>query len=210
MAQDTEHVLSQRWKRLWGGHPRASDTYLSLTKCYVDNALPYHDLELLAEHLALLDTISVLARDVRSLELALWYHRCVCDASRSDNEAASAAFAAQELTKLGMSGYERARVMRLILAVRFGVPPQSEDEALMIDIIRGVLGGEPEKYASYSARIRDEFPFLTDDEYALARINALDEIVRGGVFHTPHFRAKYGAQALRNIASEKTLLLSYR
>jgi len=30
------------------------------------------------------------------------------------------------------------------------------------------------------------------------------------VFHTPHFRAKYGAQALRNIASEKTLLLSYR
>jgi predicted metal-dependent HD superfamily phosphohydrolase len=145
--------------------------------------------------------------DKRLVELALWYHDVVYNSRRKDNEAASADFAAKELTKLGLSGYQCAHVMRLIIATKHDSVPTAPDAMLMADIDLAILGAQPDEYARYAAAIRQEYGWLADADYRAGRTKVLQSLLdRESIYNTPKFQMEREFRARANIVQELATL----
>lgn len=199
----TEIVLLRRWKALWPGHPLAAESFTSLSRKYIANQLPYHNLDHIRSCLELLDGFESMAIDKRPVELALWYHDIVYDSRRKDNEAASADFAAGELTKLGLTGYQCAHVMRLIIATKHDKAPVDPDAMLIVDIDLAILGASETAYAQYARAIRKEYGWVSDADYRAGRAQVMQTFLdRPQIYMTRKFQTEREARARANIAQE--------
>jgi predicted metal-dependent HD superfamily phosphohydrolase len=113
-----------------------------LLAAYAAPSRHYHGLAHIAD---LLDTFAHhrgAARDPAAVTLAILWHDAVYDATRSDNEAASAASARADLGGLGAAAPLLARVEALILATRHAaaIDPSDGDMALLVDLDLSILG----------------------------------------------------------------------
>jgi hypothetical protein len=91
-----------------------------LAQAYAQPGRHYHNLDHIAALLELLDRHGHDVRNRDAMELAIFFHDAVYVPTRSDNEAASAALAREQLTGLGVQDDLIAEVERLILATRHG------------------------------------------------------------------------------------------
>ena len=110
-----------------------------------------------------------------ALVLAILFHDAVYDATRKDNEAASARLARLHLTDLGVAPGMIARVEALILATRHGGEAAADDHdmALLVDLDLAILAATPERYAAYAAAIRREYAHVPEDQFRTGRAAVL-------------------------------------
>src|SRR5678815_3519426 len=78
----------------------------------------YHDIAHIVASLRELDTVRAMARDPDAIELAIWFHDCIYDATRLDNEEQSAAIARQALHQMGASSELIESISGLIMATQ--------------------------------------------------------------------------------------------
>jgi predicted metal-dependent HD superfamily phosphohydrolase len=161
----------------------------------------YHDIHHIAASLSELDGVRHLARDPAAIELAIWFHDCIYDAHRLDNEEQSAEIARQSLQKIGASKALSDSVCELILATRHTSLPVTPDEQLLTDIDLAPLGAPAEVFETNGRLIRREYAHLDDQSYARGRAEILRNFLsRARIFATELFARRYEQQARANLS----------
>ncbi len=183
-----------------------------LTALYRQPGRHYHGLSHIEALLALLSRNSQAFTDPQAVEAAIWFHDAVYDSTRGDNEAKSAALAAEKLD--GLLASERlARVVAMIEATATHALPDIADEAarhdaaLFLDMDLSILGAAPADFAAYERAVRREYAWVDDNAWRSGRAGVLRKFLeRPRIFQTDLFRDLYEAQARDNIAQSLAAL----
>lgn len=134
---------------------------------------------------------------------ALFYHDIIYDPLRKDNEAQSASYAKDILTKLGSPADRIANVTQLIEATAGHKFHQQSHVNYFLDVDLSILAGTADSYDEYAANVRKEYSMYPDNEYRQGRKQVLQSFFSGErIFKTDYFFEKCEALARKNIARE--------
>lgn len=166
------------WQAL-GAQGDPTPTWRALHTAWCEPQRHYHTLEHLGECLQHLRLLQAHAHDLPVLAMALWFHDAVYDPRAHDNEARSAAWAAEALTAARVAPARVVAVVQLVLATchGYGAPDTSacgaHDAALLTDIDLAILAAEPARFDRYEAQVRAEYAWVPDDAFAAGRSRLL-------------------------------------
>jgi predicted metal-dependent HD superfamily phosphohydrolase len=182
------------------GFRDAEAVFAELYDLYTGPDRHYHDIRHISASLEELDSVRHLARDPDAIELAIWFHDCIYDGRRLDNEEQSAEIAREALAHMGASQDLIERVGQLILATRHQAPPANPDEQLLTDIDLAPLGAPQDVFDSNGQLIRQEYSHLDDQTYTQGRAQILQGfLARPHIFNTDTYAQRYESQARSNL-----------
>jgi predicted metal-dependent HD superfamily phosphohydrolase len=201
--------MRDRWNQLcerigaFGKVEEADLTFEMIQTLYTHPVRAYHNLEHIAQCLAVFDTVRLLAEDRDAVEFALWMHDCVFFPERPDNEARSADAACTVAGLLGCTPEFVSRVPDLIRATKHSEPPAKGDASLVADIDLAILAAPEDEYDRYAAAIHDEFDFAGEAMFHDGRAAFLERMLsRDHIFATRYFRQEMEAAARANLERE--------
>ena len=134
------------------------------------------------------------------MELALWYHDVIYNPRASDNEARSAIYAEEDLSRLGEPKAMIDRVKRLIEVTEHPSVPEDGDEALLLDIDLTILGAPPDVYQRYEEQVRREYRWVPGFLFRRGRRKLLASFLETPfIYHSDSFHAEREQQARANL-----------
>lgn len=191
------------WQLAWndlGAEGDGAALREQLWAAYAEPQRRYHSQQHLLECLQLLESVRHLTPEPAAITIALWFHDAIYELQGKDNEARSAAWAAQALLAAGASPARAEQVERLVLATRHQASPQAEDEAWLVDIDLAILGAAPARFAEYEAQIRAEYGFVPEALFRTKRAELLRGfLARPFIYSSTHFRAQLEEPARANL-----------
>lgn len=139
---------------------------------------------------------------MRATTFFAWcYHDCVYDPHSSDNEERSARVFMDDNRIIGLAPEDAERVYDLIISTT-----HTGETNIITDIDLSGLGAPPEVYQENTRRIRIEYNFATDEQWAAGRTAFLKSFIKraeaGTLYNTREFSAAYTQKALDNMRSE--------
>lgn len=197
-------LLPTSWASAWSdlGLQPPSGLFDQLVRAYEEPQRHYHSLQHLSECLAHFEQARHLAKQPGEVAIALWFHDAIYDVRGKDNERQSADWAIRVLASCQACQTTLDRVERLIMTTRHDATPSDADEQLLVDIDLAILGATPERFAEYDAQVRAEYAWVPGFVYRMKRRSVLKAfLARPRLYGTDHFRARYEAQARRNLAA---------
>ena len=92
----------------------------------------------------------------------------------------------------------------LILATKHQDKPENGDEQIIADVDMSILGVNPDDYEDYCAAIATEYSKTNIEprDFVRGRVDFLERLLQGRIFHTNYFRDKFNNRAKENIRSE--------
>ncbi|HEY8505593.1 MAG TPA: hypothetical protein VIL46_13495 [Gemmataceae bacterium] len=208
LPPDLPETLRRAWLALLGSFgapaPAAARLFDELAGAYAGPGRHYHNLEHLAEVLAVIDELAGSCADPAAVRLAAWFHDAVYDPRRPDNEQRSAEYAVSSLRPLGVPEVSLARVAAMIRATAHtGSDPADADTAVLLDADLAILGAPAERYRRYADAVRQEYAWVPDAQYRAARARVLESFLqRPRIYRTDRLHAEREEAARRNIAAE--------
>jgi len=170
---------------------------------YQNETRHYHSLAHILDCIRNMQDVLHLVHDQSTLRFAIWFHDCVYDATRDDNELRSAVEAVKRAAHLGYSVEFAAKVHRLIMATTHNQethPPQTRDEELMCDIDLVSLASPREQFMENTRLIRLEYAHVSDEMFYPARKAIFQKFLkRPNIYYTQYFREKYEELARANL-----------
>lgn len=161
----------------------------------------YHNWNHVEACLHELDDVRSLCADADAVEVAIWFHDCIYDVHRHDNEQRSADMAAELLAECAVPAPLIAEVQRLVLATKHNAAPDWGDGELMVDIDLAILGKPTEMFDRYEQAIRQEYTFVAEPLFRQGRSKILQSFLdRPSIYLTDSFRARYEAAARANLS----------
>lgn len=196
--------LRLRWRALAGTHAVADAAFDDVARRYSEARRHHHTLEHVEEVLDVVDSLA----GSEPVQYAAWLHDVVYDPRQGGNEAASAAYAAGLLPRLGVDAAAVEEVVRLIeLTAGHVVAPGDVNGAVLADADLAILGAPPSRYERYAAAVREEYAWVPDDAWRTARARVLGGfLARERLFHDEGLRASLDPQARENLTSELATL----
>jgi predicted metal-dependent HD superfamily phosphohydrolase len=183
-----------------------------LLAAYAEAHRRYHDQRHLAEVLTAIDRLAppeASGGDLGVVQAAAWFHDAVYDptAPRGANEEASARLAEQLLPELGLDPGSVARVTALVRATttHTGAVDRADEHAaaLLDDADLAILASAPERYADYTAAVREEYAHVPDADFRAGRqailIGFLD---RPRIYRTPAAYDAWESRARAQVSAE--------
>jgi predicted metal-dependent HD superfamily phosphohydrolase len=147
-----------------------------------------------------------LAADPVNVQLAAFFHDAVYDprAPRGANEGASAVLAASDLRSLRAPGPSTEAVGRLIMTtIDHRVDGGDADAAVLADADLSILGSPAVAYDAYARAVREEFGWLTGDEWRVGRSAVLRSLLdRPVIYATDRGRQRWETGARANLEAE--------
>ncbi|MGD7654169.1 MAG: HD domain-containing protein [Verrucomicrobiales bacterium] len=173
-----------------------------LMTLYSDGPRSYHNLSrierMLGEH-------DACGGGPDAVEMAIWFHDAIHVPMDKLNAANSARYFTDRMGPV-MEGAEIDRVVRLIFATDPASPRSGmEDEDLLIDIDRSILGAPAADYEVYRQAVRNEYAAVGDDEFAAGRRALLEGFLEEPIYATEYF-SRLERQARTNISGELAAL----
>lgn len=163
----------------------------------------YHNLDHLQGMIFHFHLYEDLLEEPESVLFSIFYHDLVYDVARPDNEAQSAALAAEVLPWLGRSQADIERCQQFILATQAHAPTEDVDTQYLLDFDLAILGADPIRYEAYTRQIRAEYARFPDEIYRPGRRQVLQRfLARPTIFQTPEFQDQYEAEARENLFAE--------
>lgn len=182
-----------------GASPPSDDIYAELVALLSEPNRAYHNLDHVADCLALLDEYGELVEHRAEVELAIWYHDAVYDARAADNEERSAGMAEVVLVSAGAPAAVVQRIRDLILATKTH-RAQTSDEELLIDIDLSILGRPWGTFCEYDQAIRKEYSWVSDEEFRSGRRRVLAGFLeRDRIYVTEQLHQRFDQQARTNL-----------
>ncbi|MBL8578900.1 MAG: hypothetical protein JNK47_16885 [Mesorhizobium sp.] len=175
-----------------------------LSALYRQHDRHYHGLGHIEALLRLLGENRSEFADPEAVEAAIWFHDAIYDSQRADNEAKSAALAAERLADT----FEFARLSRILAMIEAtathalpDLPGKAgRDAALFLDMDLSILGAPADVFDAYEAAIRREYAWVDEAAWQTGRAAVLRKFAdRPAIFHSALFRKRYEAAARANI-----------
>ena len=192
--------LQKQWQRLASCLSAENVEYWeTLVAYYSQNGLAYHNLHHIADCLEKFQNYQDLAENKEAIEWAIWFHDIIYDPQKGDNEEASAEVARDFLAK----SPQRELVLELILDTEYNREPRTSDGKLLCDIDLSILGSSSTVYENYSAAIRKEYAWVSDDDYRKGRSEVLRGFLkRKSIYRTSALAEKFEETARQNLTAE--------
>ena len=144
-----------------------------------------------------------------SLSLAIWFHDCVYDPRRYDNEERSADEAGSRLAPRCVSDAVPERVGRMIRAAATHEAAEDWDAALLLDLDLEILSATAGDYDAYAGAVHREYGFVPDADFRAGRLRVLRRFLeRPRIYATGPLFAEHEQAARGNLAREIAALLS--
>lgn len=193
-------MLYDRWSKLCGKFDLAADEQWDLFQnAYGQASRLYHNLTHIEDCIAQLDENVTQNVDSDAVEFAIWFHDVVYDSRAADNEEKSAQLATQFLKDVSIAG----KVASLVRVTSHRVTPNSPDEALICDIDLSILGRPPAQYERYAHAIRQEYYWVSSEDYCSGRLRVLNNFLeREYLYFLESFRDKLEMSARTNLQAE--------
>ena len=189
----TQELIDSRWQEIH--------------KAYSSSDRHYHNLEHLAAMIRLFQEYEEELKDPDAVLFAIFYHDIVYGVMRQDNEAQSAAFAAERLPRLGVSKEIIERCSQLILATKAHDRAGDSNTRYLLDFDLAILGAEPEAYRRYTEQIRAEYAIYPDELYRPGRKQVLEHFMaKDSIFQTGEFQNRLEERARQNLRWELSSL----
>ncbi|WP_159624035.1 hypothetical protein [Actinomyces sp. zg296] len=173
----------------------------------------FHNLKHVIDMLARVDELADESHYPDVMRIAAWYHGCVFSAETKEtyqrnggeDEVASAALAAKELSALGVPDATVDRVCALILNLKSHTLPANDmDASALNDADLGTLAVEPQMYKKYRMAVREEYAHIPDERYYEARLAIITRLLdRDRLFSSP-LGERWELPARQNLAAEKS------
>lgn len=208
-------------------HEAVVDAGARLLAAWTEPHRAYHSTRHLVEPFWALEELAeagaMNAGDAPLLRVAGWFHDAAYDptAGPGSNERASAALARRELEALGAADAVVAEVERLVLLTidhraeggdgghggdGAGSPPGDDASRrrarAFCDADLWILAADGDRYAEYTAQVRQEYAHVPDDAFRAGRRAVLEHLAEGSVYATSHARRAWGPAAARNVTGE--------
>ena len=185
-----------------------------LSALYRAEGRHYHNLAHIEAMLALVADYRALLHDPEAVEAAIWFHDAIYDSRAKDNEARSAALAAEKLA--GRTNAERLdQIVAMIVATATHELPgladkeADRDAALFLDMDLSILGASPEAFDAYEQAVRREYGWVEEPMWRAGRGAVLNTfLARPRIFHTEEFQQRFEPQARQNMARSLEALKS--
>ncbi|WP_062077903.1 HD domain-containing protein [Demequina globuliformis] len=175
----------------------------------------YHSIGHLIDLLQRVDELQQEAARPHLVRLAAWYHGAIFDAvdkaanlhHPGENEAASAEYAREQLTALGVNEDTVAIVVNLVHGLERHKPAgRDSDAGVLSDADLAVLATEPQRYRTYVAQVREEYAHVDPLEYLETRQRILQKLLsRDRIYISPLAR-DWERQARENVTAELSRL----
>ncbi|MDE0573719.1 hypothetical protein ON058_09865 [Demequina sp. B12] len=176
----------------------------------------FHSIGHLIDLLQRVDELQQEAARPHLVRLAAWYHGAVFDAEEraaakdsrlGENEAASAEYAREELTALGVDEKPVEQVVALVQGLERHSPSLRDlDAAVLSDADLAVLATEPQRYKVYTDQVRQEYAHVAPLEYLETRHRILKRLMaRDSIYLSPLARG-WERQARENVTAELSRL----
>lgn len=195
--------LAHTWADTWAGlalTPPSGELLHDLCRRYAEPHRRYHTLQHLSECLSLSAQDSALAEQPAEVALALWFHDAIHEPGRSDNEAASAAWAQASLQAAGAEPARAQRVHALVMATRHRELPQASDAQLVVDIDLAILGAPTARFEEYEQQIRAEYAHVPGLIFRAKRRAVLKSFLdREFIYSTASYRDRFESAARSNL-----------
>lgn len=196
-----------RFQRLWArcaedgpGH-EVTANFETVERHYLEPHRRYHTPEHVRHCLAQFDDARSRMDAPDCVELAVWYHDVIYDATSSENELQSA-----KLFERHADGVLPASVVEsvcdlIMVTVHGKVRPRTLDQGYMVDIDLSSFGLPWPEFLRDSAAVRDEFPHLSDEVFYARQQSFLSSLLSREHFClTPFFRERHEIRARDNIS----------
>jgi len=200
-------ILQKRFVKLWHTLSKVkSDTstiFTELIEHYGEPQRYYHNLTHITECLGHLDSLELPIQSQHVIELAIWFHDVIYATQAKDNELQSAEFFQKRAIESGIEQAIIAKVYQMIVATaHHQCAEQDLITPTFLDIDLAILGAAPERFAEYDKAIRKEYAWVPDMVYNPKRKQILSQFLqREQIYFTPELRAKYEAQARKNLSA---------
>ena len=142
-----------------------------------------------------------------SITLAIFFHDAIYNPRSHDNEAQSAQWATESLTKLNLPTPTIDRITSLIHTTKTHIPdPKDPDNQFLLDLDLSILSASPTQYQTYAQAIRQEYHWVAETDYQKGRSHILQTFLnRDRIYHHSKIQI-YELQARTNLTQElKTL-----
>jgi predicted metal-dependent HD superfamily phosphohydrolase len=203
-------ALDDRWQSLPERDlTQSTDLFHQLCTAYQSPTRHYHTLEHLQQMFKQLEFIQV--HDNASVTLTIWFHDSVYETQASDNEEKSAQWAIDALSTLGLPTVKIDRIAQLIrMTQTHQANSDDRDAQVLLDCDLSILGTMPEEYDRYADAIRQEYAWVSDEEYRVGRSRVLQAFLdRDRLYQLPDFRSQE-SQARQNLTRELQMRLQMR
>ena len=171
---------------------------------YQEPVRAHHTLEHVEEVLAFLADLAV---DDPAALLAAVLHDVVYDPTRTDNEEASARYAARVLAHLESAVVSRTCDLVLATKAHDACPQGDRSCAALLDADLAILGAPVERYERYAAAIRREYRHVPEAAFRVGRGAVLEGfLARERLFLTEDVHHRLDAPARANLRRELGVL----
>jgi predicted metal-dependent HD superfamily phosphohydrolase len=178
--------------------------YDTMARHYTDASRVYHTWTHIAYALFQAQRLLVYADAPHPVLIATWLHDVIYDPQREDNEAQSAACAADLLRDAQVPATVIAEVERLILLTQAHECEDGDGNGQVIsDSDLAILGEDAAAYARYAQGIAAEYAWMPAEAYREGRRTVLcNFLARPSIYYTPLMREEREERARENLERE--------
>lgn len=163
----------------------------------------YHNLEHIGSLMEQATAFHFAFMEPESVMMAIFYHDIIYAPDGKNNESQSAALAGFRLGEMDFPAYIIDHCAQHILATRDHLPSMNHDTNYMIDFDLAILGQQPEQYAWYTVKLRQEYQVIPDELFYEERKNILMGFLqRDRIYATDEYYQRYETQARANMERE--------
>jgi predicted metal-dependent HD superfamily phosphohydrolase len=180
----------------------AAQIFNDLVQAYSDSNRYYHTLKHVGCILNTIQTLQAYTQNLVVVELAAWFHDVIYNTQSSDNEEKSADYAGEILNVLGIPTSYITKVKRLILNTKHH-QADDIDSQVLLDADLAILAADAVDYQKYAHAIRQEYAWVSDDDYIKGRTQVLEKFLqRQRIYFTPLMYEILEQAARDNIKAE--------
>ncbi|MFT6963870.1 MAG: putative metal-dependent HD superfamily phosphohydrolase [Flammeovirgaceae bacterium] len=202
--------LKQIWQKTAEPHfqnsEMANSIFSKLVEMHTEKHRKYHNLTHLQDLFGKWNQLDLNFVKPVEISFSIWFHDCVYNSLKSNNEAKSADFAVEILSEhSNLTKTQIDSIEKLILATAKHIPNPTEepDCSLFLDLDLSILGAEKSRYQEYMQEIRSEYKHVPSFLYRRGRKKILQAFAqKPTIFYTETFRELYETQARENLAFE--------
>lgn len=180
----------------------AAQVYSKLVQAYSHPSRHYHTLKHIDCVLNKIQALQDYTQDLTTVELAAWFHDVIYNTQAQDNEERSADYADEILNQLDIPNSCITKVKRLILNTKHH-QADDIDSQVLLDADLAILAADAVDYQEYADAIRQEYAWVSDDDYIQGRTQVLEKFLqRQRIYLTPLMYEKLEQAARDNIQAE--------
>ena len=162
----------------------------------------YHTLNHIYSVLKIIENLHTNVQQLSAVKFAAWFHDVVYDTHKQDNEEKSAEYAINMLEKLEIPQFIISQVKHLIMCTKSHQANDIDSQVLLAADL-AIFAASPSEYQVYTKAIRQEYAWVNDIEYMIARRQVLENFLqRQHIYFTPMMRELYEEIARCNIKKE--------